>query len=135
MEKSASALFLKNLAESIKKENPAVLRNSRFGQWISDSFSRSQKRTADCLSMSPTANYAGRIKREFQSSLIKISGIILLSAAIVTLVLSFIFHYKFGITGLIVRLMLLIVGFCGLYFDIRWAAIKKGSALSKILFR
>lgn len=134
-ERAASAYFISKLFGFVKKENPAVFRNSKFIQWPADLYNKLQKRMGDYLNVSLVTGYAISIKRELRLYPMKISGIILISFVVITSILSFIFHYELRTAGLITRLVLLIVGFCGLSCDVEWPTIRRGSVLFKILSR
>ena len=119
----------------IEKEDPRILENSKIGCWVINLYKKLQKETAGYLAVSLTGNCTTKIKKEFNLYPFKASGILLISAVIINLVLFYIFQHKISALELGIRAVLFAVGFLCLFCDTNWAPIKKGSGLLKILSR
>ena len=124
-----------HFVDFIEKEDPRILQNSKIGCWVINLYKKLQKETTGYLTVSLTGNYMMKIKKEFNLCPFKASGILLISAVTINLVLCYISQHKIEVLGLVIRVVLLAVGFLCLFCDTNWTAIKKGSTLLKILSR
>ena len=119
----------------VKGGNPAILYNSKFTQWAMKLYNKFRNATIDYLNTSPLGKATKCVKEGVELYSFKAAGIILISAAVVNLILYFIFNRQLQIFGLAINGLFLLIGILSLFCEVDWRAIKTSSVILKALLR
>lgn len=119
--------FLGKITEIGEEDNTEIIHNSKVAKWMIDSYNILKNIIANYSPSSIIMNSTLEVKKELHSSPVKAGGMILFTAILSNILLSLLLHKEIGLLGWIIRTVLLLAAFWGIFCGVGWEELKKTS--------
>jgi hypothetical protein len=111
----------------------SCINNSKFIRWLLNAYNTRKESIINYAGASKFANSAKEFKNDFFSLPVKTAGILLIAAVLSNIFFSLLFKKEIGVSGWVIRGLLLLLALSALFCSATWQEIKDTSFILKFI--